>query len=197
VALRLRSHASNASALRAALDTENECSHLDEDPTTTDSRHTMTTSNLNSLTPSEFDDEVDDAALSSGQIWAYPCKLLSCPDYGKSWRLRSNFLAHLQDQEAHAPTATTPAARRSIELEWRYATDPHLPPRAAPDFRPQEDPEEQVWDYGYRDDTGKLITGKGTLKEMEILQAALRRQAEEKEGNDNEHNDGKNGHRKA
>jgi hypothetical protein len=33
-------------------------------------------------------------------------------------------LAHLQDQEAHAPTATTPAARRSIELEWQYTTDP-------------------------------------------------------------------------
>jgi hypothetical protein len=49
----------------------------------------MTTSNPSSITPSEFDDEVDDSDLPSGHIWAYPCKLLSCPDYGKSWQLAS------------------------------------------------------------------------------------------------------------
>ncbi len=157
----------------------------------------MTTSNPSFLTPSEFDDEVDGSDLPSGHIWAYPCKLLSCPDYGKSWLLRSNFLDHLQDREAHIPTAVTPAARRSIELAWRYATDPYLPPRAVPGFRSREDPDEQVWDYGFKDDTGKVITGTGTLKEMEIHKAALRRQAEEKEGNDDEHNDCENGHRKA
>jgi hypothetical protein len=157
----------------------------------------MTTSNPSSLTPSEFDDEVDDSDLPSGHIWAYPCKLLSCPDYGKSWLLRSNFLDHLQDREAHIPTAATPAARRSIELAWRYATDPYLPPRAVPGFRSREDPDEQVWNYGFKDDTGNVITGTGTLKEMEIHKAALRRQAEEKEGNDDEHNDCENGHRKA
>ena len=83
---------------------------------TIQSRHTVTTWNPNSLTPSEFDDELDDSDLPRGHIRAYPCKLLSCPDYGKSWQLRSNFLAHLQDREAHRTTATTPAARRLIEL---------------------------------------------------------------------------------
>ncbi|KAF2808242.1 uncharacterized protein BDZ99DRAFT_49956 [Mytilinidion resinicola] len=104
------------------------------------------------LIPSEIDDEVDDAGLPSGHMWAYPCKLPSCPDYGKSWQLRSNFLAHLQEQEAHISTATTPTARRSLELAWRYSTDPHLPTRAAPGFRSREDPDEQVWVYSFRDD---------------------------------------------
>ena len=94
--------------------------------------------------PSELDDEIDDADLPPGHIWAYPCKLPSCPDYGKSWNLRSNFLAHLNEREAHGTIATTPAARRAIEIEWRYTTDPHLPPRAAPDFRSREDPDEHI-----------------------------------------------------
>lgn len=157
----------------------------------------MTTSNPSSLTPSEFDDEVDGSDLPSGHIWAYPCKLLSCPEYGKSWQLRSNFLAYLQDQEAHLPTATTPTARRSIELAWQYTTDPYLPPRAVPGFRSREDPDEQVWSYGFKYDRGKVITGMGTLKEMEIHKAALRRQAEDKEGNNGKHNDCQNGHHKA
>lgn len=157
----------------------------------------MTTSNPSSLTPSEFDDEVDESDIPPEHIWVYPCKLLSCPDYGKSWQLRSNFLAHLQDREAHIITATTPAARRSIELAWRYATDPDLPPRAAPGFRSREDPDEQVWDYGFKDDSGKVITGTGTLEEVEIHKAALRQQAEEKEGDDDGHNDCENGDRKA
>ncbi|KAJ5737274.1 uncharacterized protein N7483_002500 [Penicillium malachiteum] len=52
----------------------------------------MTTSNPIPSIPSEFDDKVDnaDADLPSGHVWAYPCKLPSCPDYGKSWVLRSN-----------------------------------------------------------------------------------------------------------
>ena len=129
--------------------------------------------------PSESDDEVDDSDLPSGHVWAYPCKLLSCPDYGKSWRLRSNFLDHLwEEREAHGTTATTPAARRAIEIEWRYMTDPCLPPRAAPDFRSREDPEEQVWNYNFKDDTGKVITGRGTLKQMEMRKASRCRQAE-------------------
>jgi len=128
--------------------------------------------------PSELDDEVDDADLPSGHIWAYPCKLPSCPDYGKSWRLRSNFLDHLQERETHGTIVTTPAARRAIEIEWRYTTDPYLPPRAAPDFRSREDPDEQVWDYGFKDDTGKVITGRGTLKQMEMHKASRCRQAE-------------------
>ncbi|KAF2185658.1 hypothetical protein K469DRAFT_576334 [Zopfia rhizophila CBS 207.26] len=136
----------------------------------------MTTSISSHPIPSEFDDEVDDADLPSGHVWAYPCKLPSCPDYGKSWVLRSNFLLHLQEQDAHTTTATTTAARRAIEKEWRYTTDLDLPPRAAPDFRPREDPGEHVWDYSFRDDTGKVITGRGTLKQMEMHRASRPRQ---------------------
>jgi hypothetical protein len=50
--------------------------------------------------PSERDDEVDDATLPFGHVWAYPNKLLLCPNYSKSWTLRSNFLFHLQEREA-------------------------------------------------------------------------------------------------
>jgi hypothetical protein len=109
-----------------------------------------------------------------------------CPSYVP-------FLVHLQEREAHMSTAMTPATHRAIELAWRYTTDPHLPPRAAPDFRSREDPDEQVWDYMFKDDTGKVVSGRGTLKEMEMYEAALRRQAEGKEGN----NDGGNAHREA
>lgn len=138
----------------------------------------MTTLAFNSPVPSEFDDEVDDAELRAEHIWAYPCKLSSCPDYGKSWNLRSNFLLHLQEREAHGTTATTPAARRAIEIEWRYTTDPHLPPRAAPDFRPREDPDEHIWVYSFKDDIGKVISGRGTMKQMEMHKLSLRRRAE-------------------
>jgi hypothetical protein len=121
--------------------------------------------------PSELDDEVDDADLPARHTWAYPCKLPSCPDYGKSWQLRSHFLLHLQEREAHGTSATTPAARRAIEIDWRYTTDPHLPPRAAPDFRSREDPDEQVWNYGFKDNNGRVITGRGTQKQMEMHRA--------------------------
>ena len=136
--------------------------------------------NSNPPIPSEFDDEVDEAdpALPPGHVWTYPCKLPSCPDYGKSWLLRSNFLLHLQEQLAHETTAMTPAARRTIEKEWRYTTDLHLPPRAVPSFRSQEDPNEHVWDYGFRDDTGKMITGRGTMKQMEMHRELRRQQTQ-------------------
>ena len=130
--------------------------------------------------PSELDDEVDDAYLPVGHIWAYPCKLPSCPDYGKSWQLRSNFLLHLQEQDAHRTLLTTPAARRAIEIDWRYTTDPYLPPRAAPDFRSREDPDEQVWDYSFKDGNGKVVSGRGTMKQMEMHKTSLRLQAERK-----------------
>jgi hypothetical protein len=116
--------------------------------------------------PSELDDEVDDADLPSGHTWAYPCKLPSCPDYGKSWELRSNFLLHLRGREAHEASATTPAARRAIEIDWRYTTDPYLPARAAPDFRSREDPNEHVWNYSFKDKNGRVITGRGTQEQM-------------------------------
>lgn len=128
--------------------------------------------------PSELDDEADnaDADLPPEHVWAYPCKLPLCPDYGKSWGLRSNFLLHLQEQDAHRTTAKTPAARRAIEKAWRYTTDPHLPPRAAPDFHSREDPDEHVWNYSFKDGTGKVITGKGTLRQTEMHKALRRRQ---------------------
>lgn len=92
--------------------------------------------------------------------------------------MRSNFLVHLQEREAHGTVATTPAARRAIEIEWRYTTDPYLPPQAAPDFRPWEDPNKQVWNCSFKDNTGKVITGRGTLKQMEMHKASRCRQAE-------------------
>ena len=116
--------------------------------------------------PSELDDEVDEALLPPGRVWAYPCKLTSCPEYGKSWLLRSNFLRHLQEG-SHATIATTPGTRRAIEEEWRYAADPHLPPRAGPEFRSREDPDEQIWEYSFKDATGKMIHRKGTKRQMD------------------------------
>jgi hypothetical protein len=106
----------------------------------------MTTSPSNPSVPSELNDEFDDAdaTLPSGYMWAYPCKLTSCPDYGKTWGLRSNSLFHLIEEDSHNTTAMTPAARRVSEKEWRYTTDPNLPPRAAPGFRSREDPDEHT-----------------------------------------------------
>ncbi|PGH32042.1 hypothetical protein GX50_05167 [[Emmonsia] crescens] len=94
----------------------------------------MTTSTFNLPLPPKLDDEVYDAELPSGCRWAYPCKLPSCPDYGKSWILRSTFLLHLQERDAHMATVTTPVARRASDTESRYTTDPYLPLRAASDF---------------------------------------------------------------
>jgi hypothetical protein len=127
---------------------------------------TATTAGSTLPIPSGVHDEVDDAALSFQYVWAYLCKLLSCPDYGKSWGLRSNFLLHSQEREAHMATAATPAARRAIEVDRHYATDPHLPPRAAPDFRSQEDPEEQIWTYSFKDNTGTVLTCTGTQRSI-------------------------------
>ncbi|KAK4244745.1 hypothetical protein C7999DRAFT_43624 [Corynascus novoguineensis] len=138
----------------------------------------MASSISSTPTPSELDDEVDNAYLPFGHIWAYPCKLPSCPDYGKSYTMRSNFLLHLQEREAHGASAKTPAARRSIEIAWRYITDPELPPRAAPDFRSRQDPEEQIWNYSFRDQNGNVIAGRGTLKQMEMHKCSQRRQVE-------------------
>ncbi|KAF2843853.1 hypothetical protein T440DRAFT_473858 [Plenodomus tracheiphilus IPT5] len=72
----------------------------------------------------------------------------------------------------------TPAARRAIEKEWRYTTDPNLPPRAASSFLSREDPDEHEWDYGFRDDTGKVIQGRGTMKQIELHMALRRREAQ-------------------
>jgi hypothetical protein len=130
--------------------------------------------------PSEFDDEVDDAYLPIGHVWAYPCKFPSCPDYGKSWLLRSNFLLHLHEQDAHRISLTTPAGRRAIEIDWRYATHPYLPPRVAPDFRSRDDPGEDVWSYSFKDGNGKVVSGKGTMEQMDMHKTSLRLQAERK-----------------
>ncbi|PVH72110.1 hypothetical protein DL98DRAFT_611779 [Cadophora sp. DSE1049] len=113
----------------------------------------MTTSTPNSpiTIPSEIDDEVDGFFLPDGKIWTYPCLNTTCAEYGKAWRLRSNFLLHLQEEQAaHGALATTPAGRHELELASRYLADPHLPPRAAPRFRPREDPREHVWSYSLR-----------------------------------------------
>jgi len=82
----------------------------------------------------------------------------------------------LQEQEAHIATAARPAARRTIEVEWRYITNLHLPLRAAPDFRSQKDPEEQVRTYSFKDNTGRVLTRTGRQRQMgEELREAGRR----------------------
>ena len=91
---------------------------------------------------SEFDDEIDDALLFFGYVWIYLCKLPSCPDYGKFWSLCCNFLLHLQEREAYIITIAIFAARRAIEIEWRYIIDLYLLSRAVSDFRSREDSEE-------------------------------------------------------
>jgi hypothetical protein len=73
-------------------------------------------------------------------------------------------------------TAATPAARRAIELEWRYVTNLHLLPRAAPDFQSQEDPEQHIWTYNFRDNIGRVVTRTGTQRQVdEDLRKAGRR----------------------
>ncbi|KAL8889457.1 MAG: hypothetical protein Q9192_006018 [Flavoplaca navasiana] len=138
----------------------------------------MTSPISNHPIPSELDDEVDDADLPPGLIWAYPCKMPSCPDYGKAWQLQSNFLSHLNEREAHSAISTTPTARRAIEIDWRYATDPDLPPRVAPRFRPREDPEKDVWNYSFKDDLGRVVSGRGTVEQMESHKAQRRQEVD-------------------
>jgi hypothetical protein len=74
----------------------------------------------------------------------------------------------------------TLAARRNIEKEWRYTTDRNLPPRKAPDFRPRDDTDD-VWDYGFRDDTGQIVKGRGTMEQMEMHKASRRREIQERQ----------------
>jgi hypothetical protein len=127
----------------------------------------MPASSSQNPVPSDSDDEIDNLSLPSGRVWAYPCKYPLCPDYGKSWLLRSNFLCHLLQQEAHAGIASTPAARRAIEIEWRYTTNPDLPRQKAPDFLSREDPDEQEWTYSFRNNAGVMISRRRTKKQME------------------------------
>ena len=138
----------------------------------------MTSPISNHPIPSELDDEVDDADLPPGLIWVYPCKLPSCPDHGQAWKLRSNFLSHLNECEAHSAILTTTAARPAIEIDWRYATDPDLPPRVAPHFRPREDPEEVMWNYSFKDDLGRVVSGRGTVEQVELHKAQGRQQTD-------------------
>jgi hypothetical protein len=106
----------------------------------------MTTSLPSPFVPSESDDEVKntDANLPLKHVWAYPCKLSSCPDYGKSWVLRSNFFLYLRKQDVHKTTAIILVACRTIEKEWRHTTDVHLPRQVALDFRCREDPDKHI-----------------------------------------------------
>jgi hypothetical protein len=81
--------------------------------------------------------------------------------------------ANGRSRDAHMAAAATPVTRRAIELEWRYVTDLHLSPRAAPDFQSQEDPEQHIWTCSFRDNTGRLVTCTGTHRQMdEDLQKA-------------------------
>lgn len=35
--------------------------------------------------PSDSDEDADTSGLKFGTVWAYPCKLETCPEYGKTW----------------------------------------------------------------------------------------------------------------
>ena len=105
--------------------------------------------------PSESDEDGDTSALGLDQVWAYPCKLASCPCYGKTWIRQCNFLNHLKDFQVHRENQATltRAGRRQQALAWRYQTSIHDPPRKPPSFQPSE----PVWNYSYRRRNGKLV----------------------------------------
>ena len=90
----------------------------------------------------------------------------------------STIYFHLQEREAYGTMAMTPAACCVVEIGWWYTTDLHLPPWVALAFCPRDDSDEQVWDYKFKDDTGKVITGRGTQEQMEMHKASRCRQAE-------------------
>jgi hypothetical protein len=50
---------------------------------------------------------------------------------------------------------------------WQYITNPHLPPRATPDFRSREDLREQVWTYSFKDNTGRVLARTSTQRQMD------------------------------
>lgn len=117
--------------------------------------------------PSESDEDGDTLALGYGRVWAYPCKLLACPEYGKTWVRQSNFLNHLKDHQVHRDSDATKTrqGRRSQALAWRYETSMHDPPRTAPDFQPAE----PKWDYSYRTRDGILVR---TFKHFDFQEGA-------------------------
>jgi hypothetical protein len=55
-------------------------------------------------------------------------------------------------------------------------TDPSVPPRAAPKFKSREDLDEDIWDYSFKGDSGKIIRGMGTIEQMEMYRASRCRQ---------------------
>jgi hypothetical protein len=104
--------------------------------------------------PSEPNDGVDDVTLPFRHVWAYPSKLLL-------W-------SRLQQVLDSAQQLPPPLAGAGVACgTWRYITNLHLPPRAAPDFRSREDPEERVWTYNFKDNTGKVSARTGRQRQMD------------------------------
>lgn len=106
--------------------------------------------------PPSSSDEDNDASLEVGRVWAYPCKHPSCPFYGKTWTLQSNFLNHLKDFKVHREEAATKdrAGRRQCASEWRYETSLEEPKRLPPGFEPNDG----MWDYTYRSADVNLVS---------------------------------------
>lgn len=124
----------------------------------------------------KLDDEVDDAALLFKHIWAYFWKLFLCSDYSKFWTLHSNFLLHLQKQEVHITTTVRPAAHCTIEIEWRYITNLHLPLHAASNFWSQKNFKKQVWMYSFKNNIDRVLTHTNRQRQIsEKLQRTERR----------------------
>jgi hypothetical protein len=105
---------------------------------------------------SSSDEDGNTTELELGRIWAYPCKHPSCPYYGKTWTLQSNFLNHLKDFTIHRENEATKsrAGRRQCAREWRYETSLEEPKRLPPLFESNN----EVWHYGYRSADAKMVS---------------------------------------
>jgi len=123
----------------------------------TDANH-HTLPKFDIVSPSESDEDADTSCLQFSHVWAYPCKLQTCPRYGKAWLSQSNFFNHLKNQQTHQDdeaTRTRPG-RKAQALLWRYETSLHDPPRQPPSFASRE-PE---WIYSFRHADGTVRSGR-------------------------------------
>lgn len=63
---------------------------------------------------------------------------------------RSIFPEHLRTEMLHQQDCPGVGSRRMTELQWRYATDPYLPPQRPLHFLPAEAPESAIWKGSFR-----------------------------------------------
>ena len=70
--------------------------------------------------PSSSNEDGDTSSFEPGRIWAYPYKHPTCPYYGKTWTLQSNFLNYLSDFKIRREEEATRdrAGRRQCARKW-------------------------------------------------------------------------------